>query len=669
MKGKLPKTNNVRTMSRISHTSRNSSLIRLIIVAKLGRESDSIHTLWPWVRYHPKLTTHANTGKNRKSTRILMPRIFGILCLKKRPHVLTELANALARANLREIDGLGPSTYLAASEDSEICKIPTQSGSANILIQPSAFQTASGTGAAEYDLDPASINGPFLLVKVPSPDRQSLTIDRFAQQRLTFAKSRHGELIFASGIDLLACHPDIELVLHNQAIYNYLFFHEVPSPGSVYRDIHKLPPAHRLEFDGTNFHFERYWRPHFSDTLTDSLSTKRDAVYPAIIDAVRRCGMTPNTGAFLSGGLDSSSVCGALQSLTSEPVKAFSVGFRAEGYDEIQFAESAARHFRLDHRVHYITPQEVSDAVPRIAQNYDEPFGNSSAVPTLVCAEFARSCGVSRLLAGDGGDEIFSGNTRYRKQKIFESYFAIPNLLRSGLIQPLFATRSGSSILGKGPLRKITRYVDQALIPLPDRLETHNILQMVALAEVLEPDFIASIDVRAPFELMRREWDSLGEAHYQDKMLYVDWKLTLADNDLRKVTEMANLAGIEVCYPLLDNAIVDLATSIPARYRIPGLRLRHFYREALREFLPKETLTKSKHGFGLPFGEWARTDPGLRDITIGALTKLRKRRIIKEGFLASVQRQHMEEHAGFYGNMVWVLMMLELWLETHDVVV
>jgi asparagine synthase (glutamine-hydrolysing) len=286
-------------------------------------------------------------------------------------------------------------------------------------------------------------------------------------------------------------------------------------------------------------------------------------------------------------------------------------------------------------------------------------------VPTLVCAEFAQSHGINRLLAGDGGDEIFTGNARYQKQKIFELYFAIPKVLRSSLIEPLFASRGKSSPLGRGPLRKITRYVDQALIPLPDRLETHNLLQMVKLAEVLEPDFMASINAGGPFEMMRHEWGALGDAHYQDKMLHLDWKLTLADNDLRKVSEMTNLAGVEVCYPLLDNDIVDLATSIPAGVRMPGMRLRHFFRESVRAFLPEETLAKSKHGFGLPFGEWARVDPSLREITMDALTGLRKRRILRDGFLVDVQRQHMEDHAGFYGNMIWVLMMLELWLDAH----
>jgi asparagine synthase (glutamine-hydrolysing) len=605
-----------------------------------------------------------------------MPRIFGILRNKDSARPNNHLERAVERAGLRRIGNLGPAIFLALGEDCEIIEAVDRDRATAMIIRPPAPSQSFRENTAPahsigstYNFDPASYNGPFTSIESATDGRQVISIDRFGQHRLAYARITSGEVVFASDIGLLRCHPEVSFRLDNQAIYNYLFFHVVPSPGSIFTGISKLPPAHRLEFDGSNCRISRYWTPHFANTLSEPVERTKETVVPTVIDAVGRCGVGPETGAFLSGGLDSSTVCGALQSIQTAAAKVFSVGFAAEGYDEIHFAEAAARHFGLDHHVHYITPQEVVDAVPRVARAYDEPFGNSSAVPTLVCAEFARSHEITRLLAGDGGDEIFSGNTRYRKQKLFESYFAVPKLLRSKVIQPLFATSGETSKLGKGPLRKITRYVDQALVPLPDRLESHNLMQMVALADMLEPEFIASIDVDQPFELMRREWNALEGVHYQDKMLFLDWKLTLADNDLRKVTEMTRLGGVEVCYPLLDNHVVELATSIPAATRMPDGKLRHFYREAVRTFLPKETLSKTKHGFGLPFGEWARTDPGLRDVTMDALAALRGRRIIRESFLSRLQRQHMEEHAGFYGNMVWVLMMLELWLDEHDLTV
>ncbi len=601
-----------------------------------------------------------------------MPRIFGILRNKDGESPTAQVEAAVAQAGLSRTDILGPSIFLALGSDCTVTEIANNDGVKSITLKHRAEKADAGTqdSAATARMtgdvfDPARGNGPFTAITSSDKGNCSVAIDRFGQHRLAYTRIAGGDVVFASDISLLKCHPEVSFRLDNQAIYNYLFFHVVPSPGSIYHGIDKLPPAHMLRFDGNHCSTSRYWKPSFASSLDAPLSARKAAVVPAVIGAVKECGIGPDTGGFLSGGLDSSTVCGAIQSLQTEPAKVFSVGFAAEGYDEIGFAEAAARHFGLDHKVHYITPQEVASAVTRVAAAYDEPFGNSSAVPTLVCAEFARSHGVSRLQAGDGGDEIFSGNTRYRKQKIFQSYFTLPAVLRTGLVEPLFATRGNSSRLGKGRLRKITRYVDQALVPLPDRLESHNLMQMVALADVLEPDFMESVDISGPFKEMRREWSALEGAHYQDKMLFLDWKLTLADNDLRKVGRMTELAGVEVCYPLLDNSVVDLATSIPAAVRMPRGKLRHFYREAVRQFLPEETLSKSKHGFGLPFGEWARVDPELREITMGALSSLRERRIIRASFLDTLQRQHMEEHAGFYGNMVWVLMMLELWLGAH----
>jgi asparagine synthase (glutamine-hydrolysing) len=230
----------------------------------------------------------------------------------------------------------------------------------------------------------------------------------------------------------------------------------------------------------------------------------------------------------------------------------------------------------------------------------------------------------------------------------------------------LFASGNGSSRIGYGPLRKVSRYIDQALVPLPDRLESFNLLRMVALDQILSVDFLDTIDSDMPIELLRQEWQALDGANYQDQLLFLDWKFTLADNDLRKVTEMTNLAGVEVAYPLLDNEIVEFAASIPASVRMPSGRLRHFYKESVKSFLPAETLTKSKHGFGLPFGVWARTDPGLREITKDSLSDFRQRRILTASFLDKLERQHMEDHADFYGNMVWVIMMLELWMQAHD---
>jgi asparagine synthase (glutamine-hydrolysing) len=605
-----------------------------------------------------------------------MPEIFGILNPTLEPGLIERVEHNLSQKRLRKLDGTGPAIFLAVGPNcGEIYKNPGERKS-TILIRghfpfadnPDLPGESSSRQTSQSKIPaPENLNGPFTHIDYgSSATQQSISVDRFGQHRVVYCHAGNGELVFASDIEILLCHPSVETRIDPQAIYHYLFFHVVPSPGSMYQGINKLPPAHKLEFDGRNTNVRRYWAPHFATTLNGTLDENKGAVVPMVKAAVDRCGVSQETGAFLSGGLDSSTVCGALQSLANKPAQAFSVGFAAEGYDEIKFAEAAAKKFGLDHKVHYITPQEVTDTVPLVAKAYDEPFGNSSAVPTYVCARFAKANGIRLLLGGDGGDEIFSGNTRYLKQKVFQTYYSLPKLVRTGLLEPLFASGNGSSRIGYGPLRKISRYIDQALVPLPDRLESFNLLRMVALDQILNVDFLDTIDSDMPIELLRQEWQALDGANYQDQLLFLDWKFTLADNDLRKVTEMTNLAGVEVAYPLLDNDIVEFAASIPASVRMPNGRLRHFYKESVKSFLPAETLTKSKHGFGLPFGVWARTDPGLREITKDSLSDFRQRRILTASFLDKLERQHMEDHADFYGNMVWVIMMLELWMQAHD---
>jgi len=206
--------------------------------------------------------------------------------------------------------------------------------------------------------------------------------------------------------------------------------------------------------------------------------------------AVRSClsSSRGKVGAFLSGGTDSSTIVGVLRELTGEAPHAYSIGFAIEGYDESSYARTAAAHFGADHHQYVVTPRDVAEALPRIAEAYDEPFGNSSAVASYHCAELARADGVGTMLGGDGGDEIFAGNERYAKQAVFDYYLRMPAALRHLVVEPLLGIlpRNGFS-----PLRKAQSYVRQANTPLPDRLEEYNFVTRMTPAAILKPEFLA----------------------------------------------------------------------------------------------------------------------------------------------------------------------------------
>ncbi len=202
-------------------------------------------------------------------------------------------------------------------------------------------------------------------------------------------------------------------------------------------------------------------------------------------------------------------------------------------------------------------------------------------------------------------------------------------------------------------------------MPLPDRLQTYNFLNRFPAAAIFEPDVLSAIDPEQPRRFERETYRRPRDASALNRMLYLDWQVTLADNDLRKVTRACELAGIDVSYPLLDDAVVELSTRVPSTQKLRHGRLRHFYKEATKDFLPAAIIEKKKHGFGLPFGVWLVEHAGLRDLARQSLEALKQRRLIRADFIDRVLALHAEQHASYYGELVWVLMVLELWLATH----
>ncbi len=490
--------------------------------------------------------------------------------------------------------------------------------------------------------------------------RGLLAIDRIGQQPLYFAEHA-GRTLFASTPAALIAFGGFVAKIDPQAVYEYLYFHMVPSPGCIYAGVAKLPGAHCLWADaGSPARLAPYWVPQFVETLDLPIAACHAELLKTIRAAMARHVANDDPGAFLSGGLDSSTVAGVLSELRPGGARSFSIGFRVAQYDESPFAQTAARWFHLQQHTHFLEPDEVLSAIPAIAAGCDEPFGNSSVLPAYFCARVAREHGVGILLGGDGGDELFAGNERYAKQLVFERYLAIPPLFRAALEKTVGALPGDSALIRKG-----RSFLRQAATPLPDRLQDYNYLHRFPVDEILEHDFLAQVDLQHPLRIQREIYDRPHYASPLNRMLYLDWQLTLADNDLRKVGRACELAGVEVRYPLLDDAVVEHSLRIPSSEKLRPGHLRHFYKVAMRGFLPPEVLTKRKHGFGLPFGVWLAEHPGLRALAYDCLGALKSRGYIRPGFIDRAIDMHSHGHAAYYGELVWVLMILELWLAAH----
>ena len=489
-----------------------------------------------------------------------------------------------------------------------------------------------------------------------------LAIDRIGNRSLAFAGLSNG-LVFANRADSVAAHPEVGTSIDPQGLFNYFYFHDVPAPGTIFKGVEKLLPGQWLRWHRGKLERGFYWQLHYRDEPRKDFEAMSGRFRHLLRECVGRAAEPEGTAAFLSGGTDSSTVAGILTEIQGKPARTYSIGFSADGFDEMEYARIATRHFGLDAREYYLKPDDILTAIPIIAGFYDEPFANESAVPAYFCARMAHEDGYRIMLAGDGGDEIFGGNARYAKQKIFEAYHAIPIVLRGGLIEPL-ARLPGLSALP--PMRKLQSYIRQASIPLPERMESYNFIYRQSLEEMFTRDFLDQVDIRAPSILLKDAYDRADSNSYLNRMLHLDLKFTLADNDLRKVNGMTEAAGIDVRYPLLDDAMVVFSGEVPPDWKVRGQYLRWFFKTALRSYLPEEIIDKSKHGFGLPFGMWAREYAPLRERIEDRLADFKRRGWLQLRYIDHIRMKHMSGHATYFGKMIWVMLIAEEWMQARS---
>ena len=487
-----------------------------------------------------------------------------------------------------------------------------------------------------------------------------LAVDRFAIQTLCYCIDGQ-KLSFSDRAD---CVEGRGNELDPQAIFDYLFFHMIPAPRTIFRKVRRLPAAYSVLINEKGVQELRHFPLSFDEQHRESFPVARDSFRKIIRDGVaEEISGHKRVGCFLSGGTDSSTVAGMLCQITGAPAPSYSIGFEADGYDEMEYARLAARHFGCEHHEYYVTPADLVASIPAVAQHFDQPFGNSSALPAYYCAKMAKADGCTKILAGDGGDELFGGNSRYATQRVFEFYHAIPQVIRR-TIEPICGD---DSILRRIPgLRQATGYVRHSQVSMPDRLQTFNLIMQLAPATVLTADFLARIDLAEPSAHMRGIWNECKAPSLINRMLAYDWRYTLADSDIPKVRGATSMAGIEVGFPLLSDRLTDFSMSLPTDWKLRRFKLRWFFKEALRGFLPDEILTKKKQGFGLPFGVWATRNPELKQLAEESLHSLVRRGIVRADFVQKIFADHLPEHPGYYGEMIWILMMLEQWLRGHE---
>ncbi|MDB5935876.1 MAG: Asparagine synthase [Massilia sp.] len=488
-------------------------------------------------------------------------------------------------------------------------------------------------------------------------DEALLAVDRSGARPLYYQQVGR-TLVFATSAEALVQHPGAGREIDPQALYNYLYFHGVPAPASIYKGQRRLLAGESLHLQGGRLSRARYWKLQFHETLPAGGPDLKQE----LVDTVRSASAAESShaqgGVLLSGGLASAAVAALLAGAGDAPVRTYSVAY--EGADAaLARARALARQIGTVHRERTVSAAEVAEAIPLLAAGFDQPLGDPAALATFYCAALARDDGVQRLLGGHGAAELFGARLLYSQQARLSQYEKIPSALRQTLVEPLLFQLAGG--VRAAGLRRARSYIEQAMAGLPGRLEAANLLHGYGSAEVLEAGFLAGVDPTAPAALLSQSWWLADGASQVNQLIALDLKYALADLRLPAAAAACQLSGLEARFPFMADAVVAFAARLAPQQKLDGVRTSPFFRDALRALVPRKALPPRSATLP-PFGHWLQADPRLRSLALDSLSDLKRRAIVRPAFIDSLLVARMAERAPHYGTMVWLLMMLEQWL-------
>lgn len=494
-------------------------------------------------------------------------------------------------------------------------------------------------------------------------DRLILATDHFGVRPLYYRQCGN-RLVFGTRLASLLALADESFSIDLDSVYHYLNFTYVPGPYTIYQGTFVLPPGAFLVWKGKQAEIASYWRLSYPADATVAEEELRFRLRQAIAQAVEKTvpadDATQTMGAFLSGGTDSGTIAGLVSRRVS-PLKAFSIAFGEDAYNELHYAKILARNFGLEHYVHQLTADELLESIPVLLQAGDQPFGNPSIVATWRCARLAAAHDTTLLLAGDGGDEIFGGNERYAKDYIYGLYHRLPTRLRAMLAA--FAQQlPNQSLLGN----RLRNFTYRGNIPNPERFYADDEFASKWWETLVHPALAQHVHRQSSVDLVRGHFQQAHAEHELDRLMYVDMQMAIWGNDLPKVRTATQAAGVRARFPFLDPDLTQCTGTLPARYKVRGLQKRYLFKRAVADILPQETLRKTKHGFGVPVAEWIRTDPRVRAAVLDPILDPRSfvRTCLTDKGLSGIVDEH-RRGAWDHGMWLWALMMLERWLDTR----
>jgi asparagine synthase (glutamine-hydrolysing) len=505
-----------------------------------------------------------------------------------------------------------------------------------------------------------------------------LARDRFGEKPLYYGLAG-GTFLFASELKSLRVHPAFRGEIDRDAVACYLRFNCIPAPYSIYRNIRKLLPGIVLRYRNGEVTTQAFWSLRssveraLSEPFRGSVEQAEEELDRLLRDAVKlRMHADVPLGAFLSGGIDSSLIVALMQTQSERPVRTFSIGFHEEGYDEARDARAVAQHLGTDHTELYVTAGEAIDLVSRLPDVYDEPFADSSQIPTLLVSQLARRH-VTVSLSGDGGDEVFGGYNRYTwGGRLWNRLERTPRPLRR-------LAAAGMTALGPQVWDSAFKSV-RPLLPKSWRLrmpgyKVHKLASLLPSESPVEmyagmashwsapESVVAGAAALRPLHMIEDQWLKLPE--FERQAIYLD-TITYLPNDILVKLDRATMAfGLEGRIPFLDPRVVEFAWRLPLQMKVRKNQGKWLLRQILHRYVPRNLVERPKMGFGIPLDSWLRGP--MRE---WAEALLEPRRLQEEGFFdPAAVREKWNDHLcsrGAWQFHLWDILMFQLWLERQN---
>jgi asparagine synthase (glutamine-hydrolysing) len=483
--------------------------------------------------------------------------------------------------------------------------------------------------------------------------------DRVGKKPLLYSLRPDGSLIFGSEFMALLQHPDTSRQINREAIDAYLSYLCVPAPLTAYQEIRKLEPGHWLLWKNGEIKTERYWLPDFNKKIKISPEEAEEETLRLLRESVKlRLISEVPLGAFLSGGVDSSTVVALMAEASEKPVKTFSIGFEEEDFSELKYARAVARHVGAEHHEFIVKPDAL-EVLPLLVERYGEPYADSSAIATYYVSKETRKH-VTVALNGDGGDESFAGYERYVAMNLAEKYHQIPAFLRKGLIEKAVDLLPTSEIK-RSRLRDGKRFIKAAGLPKVERyFRWVSAVQQESKNQLYSRVFRNEIAGNNSADFLAPWFARANGAGIVDTVMFTD-QMTYLPNDLLVKVDIASMAvSLEARSPLLDHKVIEFAASLPQDIKLKSAETKTLLKRVAAKLVPREVIYRKKMGFGVPITHWfrGRMKDFLKENLLSE--KFAGRGIFDQAVVERLVKEHTEAERDHVWQL-WTLLMLELW--------